>query len=150
MSVRQNVPSAVAKIRAVLSVLPAMIYSPVGLHARSYTCIVVQLIVSASVRLYRQWLRYPPKCRSWLPVFFLMLQIFRIEITAISHRRRTCGWRPYYDHSVWRYEVYDDQAKKIAYHLLQTRLPRLEKIAFSNLIRDDLKIYYHLERSAQR
>jgi len=32
-----------AKTRAVLSVLPAMIYSPVGLHARSYTCIVVHL-----------------------------------------------------------------------------------------------------------
>ena len=28
---------------SVLSVLPEMIYSPVGLHARSYTCMVVHL-----------------------------------------------------------------------------------------------------------
>lgn len=39
---RTHLPSADEKIRAVLSVLPAMMYSPVGLHARSYTCIVVQ------------------------------------------------------------------------------------------------------------
>lgn len=32
-----------ANTLAVLSVLPAIIYSPVGLHAKSYTCIVVQL-----------------------------------------------------------------------------------------------------------
>lgn len=37
------VPSMEANTLAVLSVLPAIIYSPVGLHAKSYTCIVVQL-----------------------------------------------------------------------------------------------------------
>ena len=36
-------PSVAVKTRAQLSVLPARIYSPDGLHARSYTCIVVHL-----------------------------------------------------------------------------------------------------------
>ena len=40
-----DTPSAAWKTLAVLSVLPAMIYSPVGLQAKSYTCIVVHLYV---------------------------------------------------------------------------------------------------------
>ena len=40
---KRSIPSFTAKILAQLSVLPAMIYSPLGLHARSYTCMVVHL-----------------------------------------------------------------------------------------------------------
>ena len=40
---RGTEPSTAVKTRAQLSVLPARIYSPDGLHARSYTCIVVHL-----------------------------------------------------------------------------------------------------------
>ena len=45
-------PSVDEKIRAQLSVEPAMMYSPVGLHARSYTCMVVQL--KATYETYEQ------------------------------------------------------------------------------------------------
>lgn len=40
---RATEPSITVKTRAQLSVLPAMTYSPDGLHARSYTCMVVHL-----------------------------------------------------------------------------------------------------------
>ena len=39
----QNSPSDVEKMRATLSVLPVMRYSPEGLHAISYTCMDVHL-----------------------------------------------------------------------------------------------------------
>jgi hypothetical protein len=44
----------------------------------------------------------------------------------------------------------DDQAKKITYHLLQTRSTRLERELFSNLMTDNAETHHHSEKSEQR
>jgi len=131
---RHNAPSAVAKIRAVLSVLPAMMYSPVGLHARSYTCIVVQLIVTAQ----------------FIKMDIIDLETHRNVVLGFQYSLSSCkssGLRslPYATGGGLVDGAHimiipsgdvsrnDHHVNNIAYHPPQTRSPRLDSVCFSNL-----------------
>lgn len=111
-------PSATLKILAVLSVLPVMMYSPVGLQARSYSSETVTLLdkLSLGVGVER---KDAPNVSDYSPSFFIHCGFFRISapngsilvILGPNHKHSVFDFGQHEENKIQKRKTYHQRQK---------------------------------------